>query len=108
MKVAFEMHARQPDVELIKDFAVRHTDRAKQFRLGNFKEANVRAVEDDVGGVDITPTHALFDSELLRMIHRIHRNEVSTGSDSDRVSPKRGNRDGRAATRSLSLPVLTS
>src|SRR5205085_3512955 len=65
------MHARQPDVELIKDLSVRHTDRAKQFRLGNFKEANVRAIEDDVGGVNITPTHAFFNGELLGLIHRL-------------------------------------
>src|SRR5438874_12406538 len=71
MKVAFEMHARQPDVELIKDLSVRHTDRAKQFRLGNFKEANVRALEDDVGGVNITPTHAFFNGELLGLSHRL-------------------------------------
>src|SRR5205085_8800503 len=41
------------------------------FRLGNFKEANIRAVEDDVGGIDIAPTNALFDGELLGLIHRL-------------------------------------
>src|SRR5205814_1892962 len=66
-----EMHARQPDVELIKNLSVRHTDRAKQFRLGNFKEANVRAIENNVSGVYITPTHAFFDGELLGLIHRL-------------------------------------
>src|SRR2546423_7014189 len=80
MKIAFEMHARQPDVELVEDLAVGHPDRAKQFRLGNFKEANIRAVENYVRRVDITPTHAFFDGELLG--HCVRSPSVSEGNAS--------------------------
>ena len=68
MKIAFQMNARQPDVEFIENFAVRHADGSKQFRLGNFKEANVRAIEDYRGRIDIAPAHALFDGELFHSI----------------------------------------
>src|SRR4051812_24469276 len=50
-KIAFEMNPRQPDIEFIEDLSVRHPDRAKQLRLGNFKETNVRAVEDNRSGI---------------------------------------------------------
>src|SRR5438132_11173104 len=72
MKVTLQMHARQPDVQLVEDHAVRQTDRAEQFRLGNFKKANVRAVKNDAGGVHIAPAHAFFDSELLALSHLTH------------------------------------
>src|SRR5581483_3654948 len=71
MKVAFEVHARQPDIKFIEYLSIRHTDRAKQFRLGDFKEANVRAVKDDVGGINVAPTDALFNGELMGLIHRL-------------------------------------
>ena len=58
------MNAGQPDVEFIEDFSVRHPHGAKQFRLGNFKKPNVRAVEDDRRRIDIAPAHALFDREF--------------------------------------------
>src|SRR5205814_10717914 len=89
MKIAFEMHARQPDVELIKNLAVRHTNRARQFRLGNFKEANVRAVEDYVGGVNITPTHAFIDGEFLG--HCVRSPRVSEGNTSIHTSSNQTN-----------------
>src|SRR5205814_343832 len=89
MKIAFEMHARQPDVELVKNLSVRHTDRAKQLRLGNFKEANVRAVEDDVGGVNIAPTNAFFDGELLG--HCVRSPSVSEGNASIHTSSNQAN-----------------
>ena len=61
MEVAFQMNARQPDVELVKHHAVGQTNRAKQFRLGEFKEAYVGAVENYARGIDVAPAHALFD-----------------------------------------------
>ena len=47
MEVAFQMNARQPHVEFVKHDAVRQANRAKQFRFGKLKEANVRAIEND-------------------------------------------------------------
>mgnify|MGYP003694509701 CR=1 FL=1 len=73
MKVAFEMNARQPDIEFIKDLAVRHAHGPKQFRLGDFKEANVRAVENNAGSVDVAPAHAFFNSEAVGLIHWVMR-----------------------------------
>src|ERR1051326_4099285 len=79
MKITFEVHSRQPDVELIENFPVRHTGGAKQFGFGNFKKANVRAVEDYRRRIDITPAHAFFNSELS-----CHSGFVLSGRDANR------------------------
>jgi hypothetical protein len=63
------MHAWQPDIQIVKDFSVSHARRAKQFGLGNLKEPNVRAIENNARGIDVAPEHAFFDSEFLEMIH---------------------------------------
>src|SRR6185369_3882655 len=47
MKVTLEMHARQPDMQLIKHHSVVQPDGAKQLRLGIFKEVNISAVKDN-------------------------------------------------------------
>ena len=69
MKVAFKVHARQPDIEFVEDFAVRHADRSKQLGLSNLKEANVRAVKNNSRRVDIAPAHTFFDGELFKLVH---------------------------------------
>ena len=69
MEVAFEMNAWQPHIKLVKHNAVRQTNRAEQFRLGEFKEPNVRALEDDTRGVDIAPAHTLLDRVFLVFSH---------------------------------------
>src|SRR6185369_10741400 len=47
MKVTLEMHARQPDMQLIKHYSVMQSNGSKQLRLSVFKEVNVSAVEND-------------------------------------------------------------
>ena len=69
MKVALQMNAGQPDVQLVEDHAIWQTDSAEQFRLGNFKKANVRAVKNDAGGVHVAPAHAFFDGEFFQLCH---------------------------------------
>jgi hypothetical protein len=61
MEVAFQMHARQPNVERVKHDAVRQTNRTEEFSLGEFKEAYVGAVENYARSIYIAPTHALCD-----------------------------------------------
>ena len=60
-EITLDMNARQPDVELLEHYAVRQADGAKQLGFSEFKEANVRAVENDAGSINIAPTHPLFD-----------------------------------------------
>src|SRR5436190_21178304 len=83
MKIAFEMYARQPDIKFVKDFSIRHAGRPKQFRLGDFKEPNIRAVKNNAGSVDVAPADTFFNSEAGWLAHV---DEVSTGSGSDRVA----------------------
>src|SRR4030095_7286662 len=73
MEVTFEMNAWQPDSELIKHHAIRQTDRSEKLCLRKFEEVNIRAVENDTRGVDITPTNALFNRELFETHKPIHR-----------------------------------
>lgn len=65
MEVAFQVNARQPDIELVKHNAVRQTYCAKQFRLGEFKKADVSAVENYSRRVDVAPADALLDGVFL-------------------------------------------
>lgn len=65
MKVTLEVNARQPHFEFVEHFAVGQSDGAKQFRLGNLEEANVRAVEDDSRRVNVTPTYSLFNRKFF-------------------------------------------
>lgn len=66
MKVAFKMDSGQPNIKLVKDNAVRQSHGAKEFRLGEFKEANVRAIKNNTCGIDVAPADAFFDGEFLQ------------------------------------------
>src|SRR5712691_2983510 len=61
MKIAFDVHARQPNVQLVKHDAVRQVHGTKEFRLGEFKEANVGAVKNNARRVNVAPAHALLN-----------------------------------------------
>src|SRR6185436_967953 len=65
MKVTFEMHARQPNPELVKEHSVMQPNGTKQFRLRKLEEMNVSAVKDNARRIDITPAHALFNRKFF-------------------------------------------
>jgi len=67
MEVAFQVNPGQPDVEFFKHYRIRQVHRAKQFRLSNFKKANVGAVENYARGVDVAPTDSIFDGVFLML-----------------------------------------
>src|SRR5262245_7728844 len=69
MKVTLQMHARQPDIQLIKHHSVMQPYGTKQLRLGILKEVNVSTVKDNARRIDITPAHALFDGKFLVIRH---------------------------------------
>src|SRR6185369_17204775 len=50
--------------------------RTKQLRLGKLKEVNVSAVKDNARGVDVAPTHALFNGKSLVIGHLRLRQEL--------------------------------
>src|SRR6266496_542118 len=68
-EVTFEMHAGQPDIELVKHHAVRQSDRAKQLGFSKLEETDIGAVENNSGSVDVAPTHALLNPEFLVCTH---------------------------------------
>ncbi len=63
------MHARQPDIQIVKYLAVGHAHRAKQFGLSYFKKADVRTVENNSRGVDVAPQYTFFDGEFPGFRH---------------------------------------
>src|SRR6185369_12646307 len=69
MKITLEMHARQPDLQLVKHHSIMQPDSTKQLRLSKLEEVNVSAVENNARGVDIAPPHALFNREFLVVRH---------------------------------------
>src|SRR6476469_5324020 len=69
MKVTLEMHARQPDLQLVKHHSIMQPNRAKQLRLGKLEEVNVSAVKDYARGVNVAPAHALFNREFFKLSH---------------------------------------
>src|SRR6266516_6270407 len=71
MEVAFQVYARQPDVEFVKHHTVRQANGSEQLRLSEFEKADVGAVKDDARGIDVTPAHALFDGEFPGLIHSV-------------------------------------
>lgn len=60
-KVAFQMRAWQPDIQLVKQHAVRQADGAEKLRFGELEKAYVSTVEDNTRRIHISPTHALFN-----------------------------------------------
>src|SRR5258706_335491 len=68
-KVAFQMHPRQPDIQIVKNFSIRQACDAEKFRLGNFEEAKIRAIEDNPRGVNVAPQDAFFNREFFRFGH---------------------------------------
>jgi hypothetical protein len=66
MKITFDMNSREPDVEFFEHDAVGQADSAKQLRFSKFKEANIGAIENNTGGINIAPAYALFDGVLLQ------------------------------------------
>src|SRR5689334_12272811 len=64
-KVTLEMHARQPDLQLVKHLAVSQADFAKQLSLGKLEEVNVSAVKNNARRVDIAPADTLFNRKRL-------------------------------------------
>src|SRR5262249_44347894 len=69
MKVTLEVHARQPDRQLVKHHAVVQAGCTKQLRLSKLEEMNVSAVKDDARGVDVAPADAFFNREFLVVCH---------------------------------------
>jgi hypothetical protein len=69
MEVTHEMDAWQPNVDFLKHHTVRQANGAEQFRLGDFKKTNVRAVENYARRVDISPADSIFDGVLLMLGH---------------------------------------
>jgi hypothetical protein len=80
VKVAFEMHARQPDVQLVKEHAVVKSNFTKQLRLSVFEEVNVRAVKNNARGINVAPAHALFNREFFKLSHYDSDKNSSTAS----------------------------
>src|SRR6266849_9411494 len=75
MKIAFDVHARQPNVQLVKHDAVGQVHRTKEFRLGEFKEANVGAVKNNARRVNVAPAHSLFNRICL-MVSQVKKCET--------------------------------
>jgi hypothetical protein len=75
MKIAFDVHAWQPHVQLVKHNAVGQVYRAKEFRFGKLKEANVRAVKNDARRIDVTPAHAFLNR--IFFVHHFVKQTVS-------------------------------
>ena len=65
-EVAFEVGARQPDVQFVEHHAVGEAGGAEQLRLGELEEAYVSTVEDYPRGVNVAPADALLDAKLPR------------------------------------------
>src|SRR5688500_1777115 len=61
MKITLEVNTRQPNIELFEHYTVGQAHGAKKLRFREFEEANVGAIENDSGGIDIAPAYALFD-----------------------------------------------
>src|SRR5687767_1577852 len=61
MKITLEVNTRQPNIELFEHYTVGQAHGAKKLRFREFEEANVGAIENDAGGIDIAPAYALFD-----------------------------------------------
>src|SRR5437764_194386 len=68
-EVAFEVRARQPDVQFVEHDAVWQADGAEQFGLGELEEAYVSAVKNYARGVNVAPADALLDAELPCFAH---------------------------------------
>src|SRR5215210_4953099 len=65
MKVALEMHTRQPDLQLIEHHSIMKANFSEEFCFSKLKEVNVSAIEDDARSIDIAPAHTLFNSECF-------------------------------------------
>jgi hypothetical protein len=63
------MHARQPDLQLVKHLSVSESDFSKQLRFGKLEEVNVSTVKNNARRVDVAPAHALFNRKFLVTRH---------------------------------------
>src|SRR5439155_15161222 len=63
-KVALDVHARQPDSDVIEQRPIRQSAVPEELRLGQSEETEIRLIVDDAGGVDVFPSNVFGDGEL--------------------------------------------
>src|ERR1700737_828838 len=92
VKICFEMHARQPAVERVKDFAVRHPGFPEQLGFSNLDKTDERSVADDARGIDVAPTNVLFNRKWFSDISD-PAGESACFESSGEMTKRRGLRD---------------
>jgi len=75
VEITFDVHTRQPNVQLVKHDAVGQVDGPEEFRFREFEETNVSAVKNNARRVNIAPAYALLNRVLF--VHRFVKQTVS-------------------------------